>query len=88
MEDDASLRVSMGQTSHPLSEDADYKRFEKPKGILLWQLEAPPGTGEKATSLSYSYALEYDKNMTLQDISSEQQKRMRDEFLKARRRGQ
>ena len=87
MEDDASLRVSMGETSHPLSEDADYKRFEKPKGILLWELEAPSGTGDKATSLSYSYALEYDKNMTLQDISSEQQKRMRDEFLKARRQG-
>ena len=87
MEDDASLRVSMGDTSHPLSEDADYQRFEKPKGILLWELEAPSGTGDKATSLSYSYALEYDKNMTLQDISNEQQQRMRDEFLKQRKRG-
>lgn len=87
MEDDASLRVSLGETSHPLSTDADYKRFEKPKGILLWQLDVAAGTGDKATSLSYSYALEFDKNMTLQDISNEQQDRMRDEFLKARKQG-
>jgi uncharacterized protein (TIGR02231 family) len=87
MEDDASLRVSMGETSHPLSGDADYKRFEKPKGILLWELEVPPGTGEKATALSYSYSLEFDKNMTLQDITGEQKTQMRDDFLKARKQG-
>lgn len=55
MKDDASLRVSFAESSHPLSSDADSKRF--------------------------------DKNMTLQDISQEQQNRMRDEFLKQRKQG-
>ena len=69
MEDTASLRVSLGQMSQPLSQEPDYQRFEKPKGILLWNLNVPPGSHDRATSLSYSYALEFDKNLTLKDLS-------------------
>ena len=86
MEDAASLRVALGQMSQELSVDPDYVRFGKPKGILLWNLEVKPGSGKDATSLSYSYSLEFDKNQTLQDITREQKTRMRTDFIEQRRR--
>jgi uncharacterized protein (TIGR02231 family) len=85
-EDSASLRVSIGEMSHPLSEDPDYLRFQKPKGVLLWDLSVNPGTGDTVTTLRYSYSLEFDKNLTLQDISNEQKSRLREEFLNETRR--
>ena len=86
MEDDASLRVSLGSMSHSLSEDPDYVRFEKPKGILLWVINVEPGSGKDATALNYNYSLEFDKNQTLQDITREQKTRMRTEFIEKRQR--
>lgn len=87
MEDAASLRVALGEMSAPLSKDADYQRFEKPKGILLWELPVKSGSGEKATSLRYAYSLEFDKSLTLQEISREQKTRLRTEFLRDRKSG-
>ena len=86
MEDAASLRVSLGEMSHPLSDDADYERFEKSKGVLLWNLDVKPGSRKDATSLRYTYSLEFDKNQTLQDITSEQKTRLRSEFIQKSRR--
>jgi uncharacterized protein (TIGR02231 family) len=81
MEDTTNLRVSVGEMSQPLSSNADYLRYEKPKGILRWDLEAPPGSLEKSTSLRYTYSLEFDKSLTLRDISKEQKQRAQQEFL-------
>lgn len=81
MEDAASLRVSLGEMSQALSEDPDYQRFERSKGILLWTLEVKPGSGKDASSLSYAYSLEFDKSQTLQDITREQKARVRNEFI-------
>jgi uncharacterized protein (TIGR02231 family) len=86
MEDAASLRVALGEMSQPLSADPDYVRFEKPKGILLWDLEVKPGSGNDATPLSYNYSLEFDKSQTLQDITREQKTRVRTEFIQKSRR--
>jgi uncharacterized protein (TIGR02231 family) len=79
-EDTASLRVTLGQLSHPLSEDSDYVRFERPKGLLLWSLPVTPGTGNGATTLRYAYSLEFDKNLLLSDIGAEQKARLRETF--------
>ncbi|NNC87488.1 MAG: DUF4139 domain-containing protein [Akkermansiaceae bacterium] len=86
MEDTASLRVALGELSQPLSTDADYQRFERPKGILLWDLEVKPGSGKDATSLRYDYSLEFDKSLTLQDITREQKTRVRTEFIQQSKR--
>ena len=86
MEDTASLRVALGEMSHPISTDSDYKRFERPKGVLRWDLEVPPGANDKALSLSYTYTLEFDKNVALRDISNEQKSRLRSEFIQENRR--
>tara|TARA_B110000037_G_scaffold204821_1_gene249131 strand:- start:8607 stop:10487 length:1881 start_codon:yes stop_codon:yes gene_type:complete len=82
MEDTAKLRVSIGETSHTLSSNADYLRYEKPKGILRWDMDVPPGSLDKSTALRYTYSLEFDKSLTLHDISQEQKKRAQKEFVK------
>jgi hypothetical protein len=38
-----------------------------------------------ATTLRYSYSVEYDKNLTLQDIGGPEKERVRDEFMQKAR---
>ncbi len=80
-----TLRVALGETSHPLSQDADYQRFDKPKGLLMWDVEIKPGAGPAATTLRYAYSVEYDKSLTLQDIGGPEKDRMREEFMQKAR---
>lgn len=80
-----TLRVALGETSHPLSQDADYQRFERPKGLLMWDLEIKPGAGPAATTLRYAYSAEYDKSLTLQDIGGPEKDRVREEFMRKAR---
>jgi hypothetical protein len=79
--DAASLGVSLGERSQTLSDDPDYQRFERSKGILLRTLDVKPGSGKDATSL------EFDKSQTLQDITREQKARVRSEFIENSKRG-
>lgn len=88
MDDTSSLRVLVNETSHPLSKDRDYNRFDRPKGILRWDLNLAPGTGEKATTISYGYRLEFDKSVTLEEISGEKKSMLRSEFMEKTRRMQ
>lgn len=83
--DTDTLRVALGQSSHPLSQDADYLRFERPKGLLMWDLEIKPGAGPSATTVRYSYSAEYDKNLTLQDVGGPEKERLREEFMQKAR---
>ena len=80
-----TLRVAAGETSQPLSQDADYQRFDKPKGLLMWDLEIKPGAGPSATTLRYSYSAEYDKNLTVQDIGGPEKERVLEEFMQKAR---
>lgn len=65
--DDPSIKIELTKTSVPLSEDTEYVRSLKKKGILRWDIELEPNTtGEKATIVKYSFTTEYDKNMQLQ----------------------
>ncbi len=81
MEDTTNLRVSTGDMNHPMSTDSDYVRYEKSKGILRWDLEIPAGAADKSTSLQYAYSLEFDKSLTLRDITQEQKSRVQKEFV-------
>ena len=80
-----TLRVAFGETSQPLSQDADYQRFDKPKGLLTWDMEIKPGAGPLASTLRYAYSVEYDKNLTLQDIAAPEKERVREEFMQKAR---
>lgn len=86
MDDTSSLRVSMSRGSELLSKDRDYLRFERPKGILRWDLLVEPGAGEGATAVTYSYRLEYDKSVTLEEVSGEKKSQLRNEFMEKSRR--
>ena len=77
--------LSLAFTWHLLSTNPDYQRFGRPKGILLWEVEVKPGSGENATALGYACSLEFNMNQTLQDITREQKTRMRMEFIEKSR---
>jgi hypothetical protein len=55
------------KTEPQLSEDSEYLRTARKKGILRWDLNLQPNTvDEDATIVKYSFTTEYDKNMKIQ----------------------
>jgi len=65
----SSIKIDLTETSMPLSEDTEYVRTLKKKGLLRWELELEPNTiDESATIVTYSFTTEYDRNMNLTSI--------------------
>ncbi len=65
----SSIKIDLTGTSIPLSEDAEYVRTLKKKGLLRWDLELEPNTiDEDATIVTYSFTTEYDRNMSLTTV--------------------
>ena len=65
--DDNSIKIELLKTDPQLSEDAEYARTSKKKGILRWDLDLEANSVEQdATVVKYSYTMEYDKNMRIQ----------------------
>lgn len=65
-DNDAAIKVTLGETSDALSDDALYKRLERPKGILRWDIEVKPqAAGEDARIVTYDYKIEYDRQRAL-----------------------
>jgi uncharacterized protein (TIGR02231 family) len=76
-----ALRVTLGQMSDKLSDDATYLRIERPKGILRWAIDVPAGAAsEKAKLVSYGYVLEHDRNLQITTPGTEQAGRFREQF--------
>lgn len=67
--EDEELEITGFETNVGLSNDADYLRTEKDKGILRWDLSLKPSTAEeKATIITYSYSLKYDSDMNINSV--------------------
>ncbi len=65
----SSIKIDLMDTSMPLSEDTEYVRTLKKKGLLRWDIELEPNTtGEDATVITYSFTTEYDRNMNLTPV--------------------
>jgi len=65
--DDASVKIELAKAEPQLSEDAEYLRTIRKKGVLRWDTKLAPNTiDEKATIVKYSFTMEYDRNMQLQ----------------------
>jgi uncharacterized protein (TIGR02231 family) len=65
--DDASIKIELTKAEPQLSQDAEYLRTARKKGLLRWDLNLAPNTvDEKATVVKYSFTMEYDRNMQLQ----------------------
>jgi uncharacterized protein (TIGR02231 family) len=68
--EDSSIKIELADTQPALSEDDDYVKANKTKGILQWDLTLAPHTIEgKAQEITYTYTMEYDKNMQIHSNS-------------------
>jgi uncharacterized protein (TIGR02231 family) len=85
MDDTSRLRVHLTKSSEALSDNVHYKRIEKPKGLLLWDLQVKSGSGEQATSVRYTYSVEFDKNYQVQEIAREHKTKLKRKFLQESR---
>ena len=64
---DNSIKIELLETGPGLSENAEYLRTSKKKGILRWDMNLEPDSfDQKATVVNYSFTMEYDKNMQIQ----------------------
>jgi len=71
--DDTSIKIELEKAEPELSEDAEYPRTARKKGILRWDLQLAPNTvDEDTTVVKYSYTMEYDRNMQIQPRRSGQ----------------
>lgn len=70
--DDASIKIELTKTNPALSLDDTYVKASQQKGILQWDLTLAPHTIEgKAQEITYTYTMEYDRNMQIHSTSEE-----------------
>lgn len=64
------IEILLAETSHPLSEDPEYVRDPKDKGVLRWDLELPADSSmTNATRVTYTYTMKYDADMSIRPVS-------------------
>ena len=62
----ADIRVTLGEMSDKLSNEALYVEREHPRGILRWDVEvAARSAGPEARKVEYRYTLEFDRKLTV-----------------------
>ena len=65
-ENNADIRITLGETSDPLSTDKLYQREERPMGILRWEVEVPAqAAGENARLIRYHHKVEHDRQFVV-----------------------
>ncbi len=68
--DKDSIKIELLKMEPELSKDAEYLRTARKKGILRWDMNLMPNTiGENITVVTYSFTMEYDKNMQIKTAS-------------------
>jgi uncharacterized protein (TIGR02231 family) len=64
-----NIEILVKEMSHKLSEDSEYVRTDKEKGILRWDLDLKPNTtNADALVVKYSYTMKYDNDMRIKPI--------------------
>jgi len=86
----ADLRVTLGEMTKPLSEDATYLDRERRRGILRWDVEVPAKTAApNAYKLEYHYSLEFDRKLSVLPLTETgEMKREFEELLQRRMKAQ
>jgi hypothetical protein len=83
-ENGEDIRVSLGDTSDPLSDDKLYQREERPVGLLRWDVEvAANAAAEDARLIKYDFAVEYDRQYVVSLPSAKQS--LQEEFERMQR---
>ena len=57
--------MTLVESSHPISDDAGYRKAQHEAGILRWDVDVPLGSGAEGFVVSYRFRIEHDKQMTL-----------------------
>ncbi len=84
----ADLRVTLGDLSVKLSEEALYLHTDHPLGILRWDLEVPASAiQEKVHMVVYEYTLEFDRKLSLGNPAGPQQQERKEFERLLRKRG-
>ena len=69
----SSIKIELGDTSVQLSKDSEYLRTLRKKNILRWDLDLKPSTiGKDAAVVTYTFTMEYDRNMQIQSQTQRQ----------------
>lgn len=80
----ADIRITLAETSAPISDDKMYLRIERPMGLLRWDVEVAAGAaGEEARLVEYGYTVEYDRQYVVSLPSSKQS--LQEEFERLQR---
>lgn len=83
-ENGEDIRITLGETTDPISQDKLYQRQERPMGLLRWDIEVPAGAaGEDARLIGYHYAVEYDRQYVVSLPAAKQQ--LQEEFERLQR---
>jgi len=68
--EDEGIEITGFETNVPLSNDTDYVRTQKDKGILRWDLNLSANTiGQKAKIITYNYTMKYDKDKSIEPVN-------------------
>jgi hypothetical protein len=67
--EDEKLEITDFHTDTDLSEDAEYLRTQRDKGILRWDLTLKPKTfDEDAAVVNYGYTMKYDNDYRITSV--------------------
>lgn len=67
--EDEDLGISDFKTNVVLSDNSEYLRIAKPKGILRWDISLEPDTSDDAaTVVNYEYTIKYDNDMHISTL--------------------
>lgn len=77
----ADVKVTLGELSHPLSEDELYRQTLRKMGILRWEIEVPANaSGASAKVVEYQYTMEFDRNLRIAEPTKAEQERQKKDF--------
>lgn len=69
----SSIKIELVKATPELSTDSDYLRSQRNKNILCWDIDLKPNTtGQDVTVVTYSFTMEYDRNMQIQSRTEQQ----------------
>lgn len=79
---DKGLKITLIDGLLKLSEDADFRALDYPKGVLRWDIELPASTsGSKATTFDYSFDMTFDSDMQVSGLGTEIKAQLRNDLM-------
>ncbi len=79
---DKGLTITLKDGADRLSKEAEYEKFELPKGMLRWDVNIPPSSfGAKTFYLDYSVDMEFDSDMRISAQGQEIREQLRNDIL-------